>query len=103
MFIALNIGHTGNIRFLTFAELIADNKQERRRSVARQSLVSKLLVISGGDGYEVFDPPQQSKDVGEHDCINHLLRSEEHTSELQSHSDLVCRLLLEKKKQNTNQ
>src|SRR5438132_7583897 len=30
-------------------------------------------------------------------------RSEEHTSELQSHSDLVCRLLLEKKKKNKNQ
>src|SRR5476649_2967267 len=29
-------------------------------------------------------------------------RSEEHTSELQSHSDLVCRLLLEKKKTNNN-
>src|SRR5260221_9359841 len=29
-------------------------------------------------------------------------RSEEHTSELQSHSDLVCRLLLEKKKKNTH-
>src|SRR5260221_9877878 len=28
-------------------------------------------------------------------------RSEEHTSELQSHSDLVCRLLLEKKKKTT--
>src|SRR5438132_1385676 len=28
-------------------------------------------------------------------------RSEEHTSELQSHSDLVCRLLLEKKKRQT--
>src|SRR5438132_5016380 len=27
-------------------------------------------------------------------------RSEEHTSELQSHSDLVCRLLLEKKKKH---
>src|SRR5260221_7446516 len=27
-------------------------------------------------------------------------RSEEHTSELQSHSDLVCRLLLEKKKEH---
>src|SRR5438132_523342 len=27
-----------------------------------------------------------------------IVRSEEHTSELQSHSDLVCRLLLEKKK-----
>src|SRR5260221_8183884 len=29
-------------------------------------------------------------------------RSEEHTSELQSHSDLVCRLLLEKKKTTTH-
>src|SRR6478672_12675419 len=29
-------------------------------------------------------------------------RSEEHTSELQSRSDLVCRLLLEKKKKKTN-
>src|SRR5260221_2634147 len=29
---------------------------------------------------------------------SHRSRSEEHTSELQSHSDLVCRLLLEKKK-----
>src|SRR5438034_3332397 len=29
------------------------------------------------------------------------VRSEEHTSELQSHSDLVCRLLLEKKKKKT--
>src|SRR5260221_1994081 len=30
--------------------------------------------------------------------IDTEVRSEEHTSELQSHSDLVCRLLLEKKK-----
>src|SRR5438034_5231833 len=29
------------------------------------------------------------------------VRSEEHTSELQSHSDLVCRLLLEKKKKDS--
>src|SRR5437588_7899541 len=31
-----------------------------------------------------------------------VTRSEEHTSELQSHSDLVCRLLLEKKKKKKN-
>src|SRR5215208_7396649 len=31
-----------------------------------------------------------------------LLRSEEHTSELQSRGQLVCRLLLEKKKKTTN-
>src|SRR5690349_23040645 len=30
------------------------------------------------------------------------IRSEEHTSELQSRRDLVCRLLLEKKKKNIN-
>src|SRR5476649_1205428 len=32
-----------------------------------------------------------------------MARSEEHTSELQSHSDLVCRLLLEKKKKKDAQ
>src|SRR5260221_10441050 len=31
-----------------------------------------------------------------------IVRSEEHTSELQSHSDLVCRLLLEKKKKGVH-
>src|SRR5260221_3825828 len=40
--------------------------------------VSRAFSISGGD--------------------NSKFRSEEHTSELQSHSDLVCRLLLGKKK-----
>src|SRR5690349_24031553 len=33
-------------------------------------------------------------------CAEQELRSEEHTSELQSRRDLVCRLLLEKKKIN---
>src|SRR5438034_8025522 len=43
--------------------------------------------------------------VAQQEVLGHLAdggrfgtRSEEHTSELQSHSDLVCRLLLEKKK-----
>src|SRR2546427_7753336 len=34
--------------------------------------------------------------------LNIIARSEEHTSELQSQSNLVCRLLLEKKKKSTN-
>src|SRR5260221_3595972 len=42
------------------------------------------------------------KNRGPHVFVQRLaaaeMRSEEHTSELQSHSDLVCRLLLEKKK-----
>src|SRR2546428_4129791 len=37
------------------------------------------------------------------DAVALVERSEEHTSELQSRSDLVCRLLLEKKKKHTTQ
>src|SRR5690242_21559000 len=36
------------------------------------------------------------------DTYGYRRRSEEHTSELQSHVNLVCRLLLEKKKQKMN-
>src|SRR5260370_20723427 len=35
-------------------------------------------------------------------CLDYTVRSEEHTSELQSHLNLVCRLLLEKKKTRVN-
>src|SRR2546430_10146955 len=38
--------------------------------------------------------------VGEPDQVHDGERSEEHTSELQSQSNLVCRLLLEKKKKS---
>src|SRR5947207_4589872 len=40
--------------------------------------------------------------VGQQHDVLQSERSEEHTSELQSHSDLVCRLLLEKKKREKN-
>src|SRR5436190_24088787 len=63
----------------------------------------------------LFRSNQQSQAAGEIGChqmgcptwfaglpcdyrFDRKFRSEEHTSELQSHSDLVCRLLLEKKK-----
>src|SRR5260221_5865627 len=41
---------------------------------------------------------QQVEQADPHQPQTSEMRSEEHTSELQSHSDLVCRLLLEKKK-----
>src|SRR5438034_7605179 len=44
-----------------------------------------------------FFPRQNFALIGA-DLNRSVERSEEHTSELQSHSDLVCRLLLEKKK-----
>src|SRR5690349_22587233 len=54
----------------------------------------------------VADTPRVQRDHGERSARRHVRmrrrredhRSEEHTSELQSRRDLVCRLLLEKKK-----
>src|SRR5438034_3713167 len=47
--------------------------------------------------WELVDPEKWVPDG--YACVRSTrARSEEHTSELQSHSDLVCRLLLEKKK-----
>src|SRR5688572_10497297 len=43
-------------------------------------------------------PPARLQFLVPRDAAAYLLRSEEHTSELQSQSNLVCRLLLEKKK-----
>src|SRR6185312_12553842 len=45
-------------------------------------------------------PAERGEIRGDRDAVE---RSEEHTSELQSRSDLVCRLLLEKKKKRNSQ
>src|SRR5438034_4700066 len=47
-------------------------------------------IVAIGPSHKV-KPPKGAQTID-------VSRSEEHTSELQSHSDLVCRLLLEKKK-----
>src|SRR5438034_8179964 len=49
---------------------------------------------------EDFDANERNERNGR---FGQTARSEEHTSELQSHSDLVCRLLLEKKKEDADQ
>src|SRR2546430_13158005 len=46
--------------------------------------------------------PSLRRRAARHEEKDWRKRSEEHTSELQSQSNLVCRLLLEKKKQTTN-
>src|SRR5438034_6241837 len=63
------------------------------RSSAFSTPAIKILpYIPLGDGNGNFADANQRNRIG---------RSEEHTSELQSHSDLVCRLLLEKKKKKS--
>src|SRR2546430_8385542 len=66
-----------------FAQTRPDRGRARPRHVARQ-------------------PHRQ--EAADHREVAHAVeeRSEEHTSELQSQSNLVCRLLLEKKKKNTH-
>src|SRR5436190_2596987 len=65
------------------------------REIPNESAVLSAMQSNIGDrtGLYIFPGPGENVEAGS--------RSEEHTSELQSHSDLVCRLLLEKKKKNT--
>src|SRR5437588_4557227 len=66
------------------------------RSLCKISHIRKSRVMSNEGRARKF-----SLLVAHHSLLvarySNFLRSEEHTSELQSHSDLVCRLLLEKK------
>src|SRR5438034_6974521 len=63
---------------------------------------STQLDTSGGGNWVLITEPRKTFDLlGLQQGATAFVgegRSEEHTSELQSHSDLVCRLLLEKKK-----
>src|SRR5260370_17850863 len=66
------------------------------RSVAHSGEPARIFNLSNAADYEF-------PDLADSGLVRSLLaipiRSEEHTSELQSHLNLVCRLLLEKKKQ----
>src|SRR6266480_176582 len=57
---------------------------------------------AGTGSSSTLSPPWTPRLVGSTSSSRRRSRSEEHTSELQSHVNLVCRLLLEKKKQNRN-
>src|SRR5437588_7951752 len=60
--------------------------------------LSLLASVSILDSFVVASPPLLPTPPPLPGSCQQRWRSEEHTSELQSHSDLVCRLLLEKKK-----
>src|SRR5207249_5362938 len=74
---------------------------------------TEIYTLSLHDALPILAPqfphcpthPQQPfhRDCAERDQYFGLNRSEEHTSELQSRFDLVCRLLLEKKKKKQTQ
>src|SRR2546427_6955243 len=63
--------------------------------------VVQLEGVVDREGVDIDDPGLEPGLVQEPHPALHQLRSEEHTSELQSQSNLVCRLLLEKKKKKS--
>ncbi|XP_061485056.1 rho guanine nucleotide exchange factor 17 isoform X2 [Rhineura floridana] len=87
--VGLSQGHTGHVRFLTSIELPEgfdilfplprdpgtekSSDLEKRDSTRHRSSKSKILVISGGDGYEDFRLTNSSETVGRDDSTNHLL------------------------------
>src|SRR5438034_5698593 len=86
--------------------MVIDDSNTIRRSAEIFLVQAGCKVILAEDGFDalakitdhqpdiIFVDIMMPRLDGYQTCA----RSEEHTSELQSHSDLVCRLLLEKKK-----
>src|SRR6266496_6840778 len=62
---------------------------------------TEIYTLSLHDALPISSAADRPNDVGRPDRMaQQQMRSEEHTSELQSRRDLVCRLLLEKKKKH---
>src|SRR5256886_17450350 len=80
-------------------ELLARTRDCSGSAKARQPLPRREIEYTGTRSLEepclALRPARRSELL---DQLRRLRRSEEHTSELQSQSNLVCRLLLEKKK-----
>src|SRR5947207_10519414 len=67
-------------------------------AAARRPYLCALLLLLLALPLGAATPKELQAQMLPADLLLPNARSEEHTSELQSHSDLVCRLLLEKKK-----
>src|SRR2546430_10770943 len=75
-----------------YTTLFRSNREGPGSEERRQRLQSRQL-------YQVRPVGRERNQLGEVEFVRQAeRRSEEHTSELQSQSNLVCRLLLEKKK-----
>src|SRR5437773_6697609 len=73
---------------------------------SREPNGSRSAVLALGPGTVSWRPTECGSNAGKEErdhAVEDQDRSEEHTSELQSHHDLVCRLLLEKKKTQKKQ
>src|SRR2546430_4764089 len=88
-----------------YTTLFRSDREIRQRDVlaGHIGLLAEMGFEHGRFAVEAFDGLGDLGLVGRaeiENLLHHPVRSEEHTSELQSQSNLVCRLLLEKKKKN---
>src|SRR5206468_6696036 len=80
-----------SLSFTTSYNMAADSLRWYPISVNARTTLFEKINLTGSSHFD----PYMTDSLGRRRNIS---RSEEHTSELQSRSDLVCRLLLEKKK-----
>src|SRR5947207_6154322 len=80
--------------YTTLFRSVLDLRGGQRRAAVRERAVAARAALSDRHVCQSLPAEQRQRH------LHARARSEEHTSELQSHSDLVCRLLLEKKKKN---
>src|SRR5258708_22094006 len=98
----------GGIAIMGAASRSTCSPSERPRvSVASRQARRRRGLLSAQNGVDdqilsQFLTPDDPLELAEDLIVDAVLRSEEHTSELQSPDHLVCRLLLEKKKKRNN-
>src|SRR5699024_9869189 len=80
--------------------IVGDDQSWRQRILNKQGHIAVAYHMGGeAEGYLIYDVKNKQMTIQEIAYRSLNGRSEEHTSELQSRFDLVCRLLLEKKNQ----
>src|SRR5256885_8782118 len=98
-FFFFNDTATTEIYTLSLHDALPIYQQMRHaREVGDHRLAADVLAERQGEGRVHLVVSPRADDLPERDHLALLVRSEEHTSELQSPCNLVCRLLLEKKK-----
>src|SRR5690349_23147612 len=86
--------------FFSFFFFLMIRRPPRSTLFPYTTLFRSTVPVWVRDEWSVTEPTvrKSAAEAGDDSPVVFVLRSEEHTSELQSRRDLVCRLLLEKKK-----
>src|SRR5688572_31556958 len=100
MYLSLRTSSGFFLLFYLFFFFLMIRRPPRSTLFPYTTLFRSVRLIRDSLSFAVGEPLREQFDVIGFDPRGVGERSEEHTSELQSQSNLVCRLLLEKKKKN---